>query len=95
MGETLKIGIVGSGMMGREHIRNLRLFDDVTVAALADPTETSIEGARRSARNDELAGYETVQAMLAGPRLDAVIVSSPNHTHRAVLEPLLDAGWLL
>ena len=92
MGETLKIGIVGSGMMGREHIRNLRLFDDVTVAALADPTETSIEGARRSARNDELAGYETVQAMLAGPRLDAVIVSSPNHTHRAVLEPLLDAG---
>ncbi len=31
MGEPLRYGIIGSGMMGIEHARNLRLFDATPV----------------------------------------------------------------
>src|SRR5271168_6607 len=42
MAERLRFGVVGAGMMGREHIRNLKLFPDVEITALADPTESSL-----------------------------------------------------
>jgi myo-inositol 2-dehydrogenase / D-chiro-inositol 1-dehydrogenase len=41
----LRYGIIGAGMMGREHIRNLMMLDGVRVTALADPHAKSIENA--------------------------------------------------
>ena len=35
VGAPVRFGLVGSGMMGREHIRNLSLFPNATLAALA------------------------------------------------------------
>ena len=34
---TITYGIVGCGMMGREHIRNIALMDDATVGAILEP----------------------------------------------------------
>jgi predicted dehydrogenase len=80
--------------MAREHIRNLAITPGAVVTALADPVEQSLGLAR-----DELGGgADRVTAFADGAALaksglvDAVIVSSPNFTHRKVLEPLLDAG---
>ena len=36
---AIRYGLIGSGMMGQEHIRNLNLLDGVTVSAVADPDE--------------------------------------------------------
>ncbi|MCY4168921.1 MAG: gfo/Idh/MocA family oxidoreductase, partial [Rhodobacter sp.] len=33
----LKYGLIGSGMMGQEHIRNVALVDGVEIAAIFDP----------------------------------------------------------
>jgi predicted dehydrogenase len=93
MAEALRFGIVGAGMMGREHIRNLKLFRDAKVVALADPVEASLSRSLATL-GDAAAGVETyasAEAMLAGSALDAVMVVSPNHTHRQVLEPLFAA----
>jgi predicted dehydrogenase len=91
MADRLRFGIVGAGMMGREHIRNLKLFPEAEVVALADPTRGSIKAALETL-GEAAAGartFESAEAMLAGAALDAVLVASPNHTHRAVLGPLL------
>ena len=37
----LNYGIIGTGMMGCEHIRNLKKISDVNIAAIADPNENS------------------------------------------------------
>ncbi len=78
-------------MMGREHIRNLKLLPQTRVAALADPVPSSIDAslAELGDQAEGVLAFADVQSMLAGCALDAVIVVSPNHTHRAVLEPLL------
>jgi predicted dehydrogenase len=91
---TVKVGIIGSGMMGREHIRNLLLFPQVQITALADPVVSSLDAALATiGKGAESVGlFATAEEMLAGAELDAVIVASPNYTHRAVLAPLFDSG---
>ena len=37
----LNYGIIGTGMMGCEHIRNLKKIPDVKIVAIADPDERS------------------------------------------------------
>jgi predicted dehydrogenase len=87
------VGIIGAGMMGREHIRNLKLLPQTRVAALVDPVPSSIDAslAELGSEADGVLTFPDVRAMLAGCTVDAVIVVSPNHTHRAILEPLVDS----
>jgi predicted dehydrogenase len=91
---ALRFGIVGAGMMAREHIRNIKLVDNARIAALADPAPSSLTASLDEAGDEPggIATFDSVEKMVAGAQLDAVIVSSPNFTHRAVLEPLFDAG---
>lgn len=94
MNETIRYGLVGSGMMGVEHIQNLALTPGAVVTALADPVSASL-GWAKTALGDRAEGVVTFDdsASLARSSLvDAVIVASPNHTHRDVLAPLFDAG---
>jgi myo-inositol 2-dehydrogenase/D-chiro-inositol 1-dehydrogenase len=85
----LRVGIVGSGMMGFEHIRNLRLQPDMQLVALADPNPPSRLLGRR-ATDHPVAEYEDARGMLDAESLDAVIIATPNFTHAAVLDELLD-----
>jgi len=117
MTEPLRVGLIGTGMMGIEHILNLLLSPDIRIVALSDPTPSSLAWARLALGQElpagsaapavvraildrrrrmgvtgpapEAAFYADAAAMLRETKLDAVIISSPNHTHRDVIEPLL------
>ncbi len=90
MSSRLRFGIVGTGMMGLEHMLSLRLSPEVEVVAIADPTPSSLDWARIVLREQaqEATAYPDVASMIRGSQLDAVIVASPNHTHHDVLQPL-------
>lgn len=94
MAQTVRYGLVGSGMMGVEHIQNLAITPGAVVTALADPTESSL-GWAKNALGDAADGVQTFSSsaeLAASGLCDAVIVASPNYTHRDVLVPLFDAG---
>jgi len=87
--DDLRVGVIGAGMMGCEHIRNVRALPGATVAAAADPDAGS------RARAAEAAGgpldlFDDHRRMIETVDLDAVVVATPNHTHRAVLGPVWD-----
>jgi len=84
----MRFALIGTGLMAQEHIRNLHLIPQARIVALVDPVPSSLDGAR-STMGYDAPGYADVPAMLAAVTPDIVIVSSPNHTHRAVLAPLL------
>jgi predicted dehydrogenase len=90
MTAKIRYGVVGTGMMGVEHLRNIALLPDAEVVAIVDPVATSL-GWARDALGDRAAAVESfddVSAFARSARMDAIVVASPNHTHRAVLEPL-------
>lgn len=79
----VRYGIIGTGMMGWEHIRNLALIDDAVVTAVADPDPGSREIGRHVAPQAEV--YDDHRELLRRAPIDAVVVASPNHTHAALL----------
>ena len=94
MGRAIRYGLVGAGMMGVEHIHNLLITPDAELVAIADPVANSLQWAKDALgdKANSVKSYADSAALAKAERLDAVIVASPNHTHRDVLVPLLEAG---
>jgi len=87
----LRYGIIGSGMMGLEHMLNVRLFDDARVTAIADPFEASRENGRKLAPEAEI--YADYRELLARAPVDAVVISTPNSTHVDVLADVFQTDF--
>ena len=93
----LRVAVIGTGMMGGEHIRNVGALPGATVTALVDPEPASIAGALATVADtgadpDAVATFADVEALVRADAADLVVVASPNHTHRAVLDPLWGTG---
>jgi myo-inositol 2-dehydrogenase/D-chiro-inositol 1-dehydrogenase len=87
-GDVIRYGIIGSGLMGFEHIRNIALLPDAELTAIADPHEPSRRFAMKTAGH-EIEVYTDHQELLAKAPVDVVVISSPNHTHAAILDDVL------
>ncbi len=92
-GSTLRYAVVGTGMMGLEHLHALAALPDTQVVALCDPHEPSLSKARSAVvGSSPIAIHRTVDDLVAAGGFDVAVVASPNHTHRRVLGPLLRHG---
>ena len=85
MSDIVRYGIIGTGMMGCEHIRNLALVPGAKVTAIADPHEPSRRWGRLAA-GEGVEVYEDPRELLAKAPVDAVVVATPNYTHFDVLQ---------
>jgi myo-inositol 2-dehydrogenase/D-chiro-inositol 1-dehydrogenase len=85
----LRYGIIGTGMMGCEHIRNLALVPGVEVVAIADSNATSRNWGRLAVGRD-VEMYEDFRELLRRARVDAVVVATPNFTHHGVLQAIFE-----
>ncbi|TWT30064.1 Gfo/Idh/MocA family protein [Blastopirellula retiformator] len=74
--ERLRLGFIGVGNQG---FSNLALCQDEEVAALCDVDARYLNEA--SARFPAAAGFRDFREMLTSANLDAVVISSPDHTH--------------
>ena len=94
MTEQVRYGLIGTGMMGVEHLNNLAITPGAVVTAIADPVETSLGWARGALKDraDGVTAFADAAMLATSGLVDAVIVASPNHTHRSVLEPLFGEG---
>ena len=77
-------GIIGCGMMGQEHIRNIALLAGARVAAMVDPDAAM--RAQAAALVPDAAVYPDLGALLADDRLDALVIASPNDCHMDQLD---------
>lgn len=84
---SLRYGIVGTGMMGIEHINNLLHVDGTEITAISDPDAGSRETA--ASLVPDAAVYVDHQQLVADDVCDVVVVASPNMTHIDVLTDLL------
>lgn len=75
---TLRVGLVGLGSMGRNHLRVLGLADGVRLVALADPDPDAL--ATATAASGAL-GFDEPLALIAEAELDALVIAAPTTTH--------------
>jgi predicted dehydrogenase len=87
--ETVRYGLIGAGMMGREHIRNLALVPGAIVTAVSD-TDAE-QRALSSAAAGGAAAFARHQDLLASGIVDALVIASPNDTHKAILDDIFSA----
>jgi predicted dehydrogenase len=77
-------------MMGREHVRNLALIPGSRITALSDPDEGSrAESAR--AIGGGVRVFADHRGLLESGDVDAVLIASPNDTHKAILDDVFSA----
>ncbi len=76
---TFRYGLLGCGMMGQEHLRNMALLPDVQAVAVYEP-----DAAMRSAAlalAPQARAVDSIEALIDAPDVDALVITSPNFCH--------------
>lgn len=88
--QPFRLALVGAGLITRNsHLPTALSLPDVRVSAIVDPV---------TARAAELAGEYGLDVKIASDaneligQVDGAIIATPNHTHRKIAVPLLEAG---
>lgn len=98
MVDTRRYGLIGAGMMGREHIQNIALVPGAELSAICDTNASSIEAALRTASAsgfENVAYFSDYKQMISAEILDAIIVATPNFTHAEIVLDLMDTDIAL
>lgn len=89
---TLKIGVIGTGMIGRDHTRRLQqVLAGAKVVALSDVNLDSARAVQADLCPDAQI-YATGQELIASPDVDAVLVCSWGATHEEYVLAAIAAG---
>ena len=76
---TFRYGLLGCGMMGQEHLRNMALLPDVQAVAVYEP-----DAAMRAvalALAPQARAVDSMEALIDAPDVDALVITSPNFCH--------------
>ena len=79
MTKTVNYGVIGCGMMGQEHLRNIARLPDARVAAIYEPDAAMAAEAKAIAPRASL--FSSIDAVLEQPDLDCLLIVSPNYCH--------------
>ena len=90
MAKTVKIGIIGLGWPGTEHLKGYKTLPGVQITALCDLQKPLL--AAWAEQLDAAETYTDYRKMLARADIDAVSVATPNDLHAPMTLAALKAG---
>ena len=86
----LRVGVIGLGQWGPNHVRNLRMVEGCTIARICDSAQFRLALARR-----QFPGIETTRdarSITEAADIDAVVVATPVSSHFQLVRQALEAG---
>ena len=81
---ALNYGMIGCGMMGQEHIKNIKLLENTRIAAIFEPDSGMATVAKKLAPEAEF--EPSIKALLGRKDLDCLVIVSPNFLHAQQLK---------
>lgn len=90
---TVNVGVVGTGMIGQDHVRRLsHALSGVRVAAVTDVDLGRARAAAVSVADDDVTVHSSGADLIADPGVDAVVVTSWGPTHEEYVTACIAAG---
>jgi predicted dehydrogenase len=86
----LNIGIIGVGGRGWDHVRDVSKIENACIVALCDVDKNNLANACHHVPSATT--YEDFRDLLEHPRLDAVLIATPDHTHAVAAAAAMRAG---
>ena len=91
-----KFNVIGTGMMGREHMAVTMLEGRGTIHGIYDTHDLSIRNAKQVFAahfpDHGLVEYDSLYAACSAPEVDGLIICTPNHTHLDVVKEAVKSG---
>lgn len=84
---TLNYGLLGCGMMGLEHIRNIQLLNNCRVFAIHEPNEGMRSLAAEAAPGVQFHG--SLEELVTDSELDCLVIVTPNYMHVRQLKKIV------
>jgi predicted dehydrogenase len=89
---TIGVGCIGLGTRGGDLINAVVNCDDVKVTAVCDVYGPHRQKGVERSLNPEVKAYEDYRELLADPKVDAVIIGTPDHWHCQMVLDAAKAG---
>lgn len=91
MSTDLRIGVVGAGLMGADHVARItNRISGAVVSAIIEPDHTRAASAALDAPG--AAVFSRIEDAIEAHAVDAVVIATPGQFHAPVLVPALEAG---
>ena len=74
---TLNYGLIGCGMMGHEHIRNIALLDNTNISVVYEPDPEMRALATKTLPKAKI--VDSLSQLLSYNPLDCLVIVSPNY----------------
>lgn len=84
----VRYGIIGCGMMGQEHLRNIALLPGASVSCIYEPDESMAEGSLALAPGARRAA--SLAEVVSASDVDCLLVASPNFRHAEQLRQIAE-----
>lgn len=91
-----RFNVIGSGMIGHEHMKVTMLEGRGTVHGVYDTNPPSVKNAQEmfslNFNGRTLVEYDTLEAACNDPEVDGIIICTPNYTHIEVAKEAVKSG---
>ena len=88
--DVLRVGVVGTGMIGRTHIE--RINNKLSGARVVACADVNAEFCKKVADQYGIKAFEDGESMIASPEVDAVIVTTIDQVHERFVTSAIRAG---
>ncbi len=87
MSKVIRYGMLGCGMMGLEHLRNIAMIEGAKVTAIVEPDAKMQAEALKLVPEARM--YQNIDELLADQGIEALVVVTPNYQHAEQLLTIL------
>ncbi len=84
---AVRYGIIGCGMMGQEHLRNIALLPGASVTRIFEPDDAMAQGSLALAPGSQRSA--SLEEVVMSPDVDCLLIASPNFCHAEQLQAIV------
>ena len=88
MSDNIKYGIIGTGVMGQEHIQNINIIENAEVVAICDSNVNSRNQTKKLVK-ESVKFYDDIDELISNNIADVYVIATPNFTHINILEKII------